>query len=179
MRKSWGLTQKILSGEKTIESRWYMNRYKPWGNISRGDTVYFKDSGEPVKIQATVDKVIQFEDLTPSKVKEILNQYANAKVGGLGVNKENISSYFELFKNKRYCLLVFLSDPREIESFEIDRSGFGAMAAWLIVQDIEKIKKKWYNSFMKRVEDLQGIHGTFEGFLRHRSLGSNLFNTGG
>jgi len=138
MRKSWGLTQKILSGEKTIESRWYMNRYKPWGNISRGDTVYFKNSGELVKIQTTVDKVIQLENLTPSKVKEILKQYVNA----LGVDKENISSYFELFKNKRYCLLVFLSDPKEIEPFEIDKFGFGTMTAWLVVQNIERIKKK-------------------------------------
>lgn len=140
MRKSWGLTQKILSGEKTIESRWYMNRHKPWGNINRGDTVYFKDSGEPVRIRATVDEVVQFENLIPSKVKEILNQYAGA--GGLGINRENINSYFDLFKNKKYCLLVFLKDPKEVEPFEIDKSGFGAMASWLIVQDIEKIKKK-------------------------------------
>lgn len=26
MKKSWGLTRKILSGEKTIESRWYRFR---------------------------------------------------------------------------------------------------------------------------------------------------------
>lgn len=87
MRKSWGLTQKVLSGEKTIESRWYMNRHRPWGNINQGDTVYFKVSGEPVKTKATVDKVIQFEDLTPSKVKEILDKYAQAN--GLGVDKND------------------------------------------------------------------------------------------
>lgn len=138
MRKSWGLTQKILSGEKTIESRWYMNRYKPWGNISRGDTVYFKDSGEPVKMKATVDKVVQFEGLTPSKVKVILDKYAQAD--GLGVDRGNVDAYFELFKNKRYCLLVFLKDPREIKPFEIDKSGFGTMAAWITVDSLNEIK---------------------------------------
>lgn len=138
MRKSWGLTQKILSGEKTIESRWYMNRYKPWGNIDCGDTIYFKDSGEPVRIQATVDKVIQIEDLTPKKVRKILNQYA--KADGLGVDKSDITTYFERFKNKKYCLLIFLKDPKEIEPFEIDKSGFGAMAAWLTVDNLDKIK---------------------------------------
>src|SRR3990167_6925536 len=95
MRKSWGLARKILSGEKTIESRWYMNRYQPWGNINRGDVVYFKDSGEPVRIQTTVDKVIQFENLTPQKVGEILNHYAKA----VGINRGNIASYLEKFKN--------------------------------------------------------------------------------
>lgn len=139
MRKSWGLTQKILSGEKTIESRWYMNRYRPWGDINRGDIVYFKDSGVPVRIRATVDKVIQIENLTPKKVREILNQYA--KADGLGVKSENIESYFELFKNKKYCLLVFLSHPKEIKPFEINKSGFGAMAAWITVASLDKIKR--------------------------------------
>jgi ASC-1-like (ASCH) protein len=138
MRKSWGLTQKILSGEKTIESRWYMNRYKPWGNINRGDIVYFKDSGEPVRIQAVVNKVLQFEDLTPQKVREILDQYA--KADGLGVNKESIASYFELFKNKKYCLLIFLSDPKNIEPFDIDKSGFGAMTAWITVDSLDEVR---------------------------------------
>ena len=95
MRKSWGLTQKILSGEKTIESRWYMNRYKPWSDIKQGDIVYFKDSGDPVKIRATVNRVIQFEGLTPQKVKEILNQYA--KADGLGVNKKDINFRYDFY----------------------------------------------------------------------------------
>lgn len=139
MRKSWGLTQKVLSGEKTIESRWYMNRYKPWGVINQGDTVYFKDSGEPVRLRTTVDKIVQFENLTPQKVATILKQYAH---DGLGIDKNDIKLYFEMFKNKRYCLLVFLKDPRIVEPFEIDKSGFGTMAAWITVDRIDLIKKK-------------------------------------
>jgi len=138
MRKSWGLTPKILSGEKTIESRWYMNRCKPWGAISKGDTVYFKDSGEPARLKTTVDKVIQIENLTPVKVRSILDQYA--KDDGLGVDKNNIDSYFEMFKNKKYCLLVFLSNPKEIEPFEIDKTGFGMMSAWITVENLKEVK---------------------------------------
>ena len=139
MCKSWGLTQKVLSGEKAIESRWYMNRYKPWGVINQGDTVYFKDSGEPVRLRATVDKIVQFENLTPQKVAAILKQYSH---DGLGIDKNDIKLYFEMFKNKRYCLLVFLKDPRIVEPFEIDKSGFGNMAAWITVDRIDLIKKK-------------------------------------
>ena len=54
MRKSWGLTKKILSGEKKIESRWYKSKYPPWGKIRSGEIVYFKDSGEPVSISICV-----------------------------------------------------------------------------------------------------------------------------
>jgi len=140
MRKSWGLTQKILTGEKTIETRWYMNRHKPWGVINQGDTVYFKDSGEPVRLKATVSKVVQFKNLTPQKVATILKYYAQAD--GLEVDKKDIKPYFEMFKNKRYCLLVFLKDPQAVEPFEIDKSGFGAMAAWITVDRINLIRKK-------------------------------------
>ena len=138
MRKSWGLTQKILSGEKTIESRWYLNRCKPWNDINPGDIIYFKDSGEPVKIQAEVEKVLQFQDLTPEKVKEILNQYA--KSDGLGTSKEEIDPFFEMFKNKKYCLLIFLINPKTIEPFEINKSGFGAMTAWITVENLNVVK---------------------------------------
>ncbi len=77
MRKSWELTQKILSGQKKIESRWYSVKYKPWGRIKENDIVYFKDSGEPVRIKAEVSKVMQFADLSPKKVKEILEKYGD------------------------------------------------------------------------------------------------------
>jgi len=36
MKRSWGLIPKILSGEKTIESRWYKKRIPPWNRISKG-----------------------------------------------------------------------------------------------------------------------------------------------
>ena len=29
MKKSWGLTDKILSGQKKIESRWYLSSFCP------------------------------------------------------------------------------------------------------------------------------------------------------
>lgn len=138
MKKSWNLTSKILSGQKKIESRWYKSKYPPWDRIKAGETVYFKDSGEPVIIKAEVEKVLQFSNLTPEKVKEIFEQYGADD--GIGV--DHISKFVELFKEKNYCLLIFLKNPQEIEPFEIDKTGFGLMSAWICVDEIEKIKKK-------------------------------------
>jgi ASC-1-like (ASCH) protein len=138
IKKSWGLTQKILSGQKKIESRWYKAKYAPWGKIKPGEIVYFKDSGEPVSIKAEVEKVIQFSDLTAEKVKEILCQYGQAD--GLGIDK--IPDFFEMFKDKRYCILVFLKNPQKTEQFNIDKSGFGMMSAWISVDNIGMIQKK-------------------------------------
>ena len=61
MKKSWRLLPKILSGEKTVESRWYSIKAAPWGRIHPGDPIYFKDSGEPVTVRAIVEKVDAFD----------------------------------------------------------------------------------------------------------------------
>ena len=137
MKKSWGLTRKILSGEKKIESRWYKSKHSPWGKIEKGDTVYFKDSGEPVSIKAEVEKVISFSNLSPRKIKQILDEYGQDD----GIEKDKMLEFFELFKNKKYCLLIFLKNPEKIKPFEINKTGFGNMAAWIAVDNIEKIKK--------------------------------------
>ncbi|MFH1346944.1 MAG: hypothetical protein ABIH10_01700 [Spirochaetota bacterium] len=130
--------EKILDGRKKIESRWYLLKYKPWDNIKKGETVYFKNSGELVKIKAKVDKVLQFAGLTPKKVKGILNKYGKDD----GIEKEKIAEFYKRFKNKKYCLLIFLKNPRAIRPFEINKTGFGTMSAWITVGSISKIRLK-------------------------------------
>jgi len=137
MRKSWGLTEKILTGQKKVESRWYSVKYRPWGSIKEGEIVYFKDSGEPVRIKAEVSKVMQFADLTPKRVREILGEYGKND----GIEPEKIPEFFERFRDKKYCILIFLKNPTEIKPFDIDKTGFGAMSAWITIDNIPKIKK--------------------------------------
>ena len=71
LKKSWGLLEKVLSGEKTIESRWYKTKHIPWNRIRAGDTLYFQNAGEPVYVKSKVKKVIQIAHLTPEKTKKI------------------------------------------------------------------------------------------------------------
>jgi ASC-1-like (ASCH) protein len=137
MQKSWGLLEKILSGEKRIESRWYETKRAPWGKIRAGETVYFKNSGEPVSIKATVSKVIQSKELTPARVKTLLRKYGQTD----GIEKSKENKFYKRFKDKRYCLLIFLKNPKKIKPFEIDKRGFGMMAAWISIPKINRIKK--------------------------------------
>ena len=137
MKKSWRLLPKILSGEKTIESRWYKNRVSPWGKIEKGEIVYFKDSGSPVTLRAEVSEVLQFSKLNPITVEKILFKYS----ARAGISKKDINKYYKLFKAKNYCLLVFLKNQKTVDPFEIDKSGFGLMSAWITVKDINLIKK--------------------------------------
>lgn len=143
MRKSWGLLPKILSGQKTIESRWYQTKHLPWDKINIGDTVYFKNSGLPadlsagqVEASAKVGRVLQFPDLNPVKVRQILNKYGRAD----GITPDKVNFYFDLFQNKHYCLLIFLKNPQPVTLFNINKKGFGAMSAWLTIPDINQIK---------------------------------------
>ena len=138
MKKSWGLTQKILIGQKKIESRWYKTKYAPWDKIKSRETIYFKNSGSSVSIKAEVKKVIQFADLTPKKVKQILDKYAQDN----GIEKEEIPKFFDMFKYKKYCILIFLSNPQEIKPFNINKTGFGMMSSWITVVNINQIKKQ-------------------------------------
>jgi len=135
MKKSWGLTPKILSGEKKIESRWYKFKRSPWDEIKSGDTVYFKDSGEPVTLKARVSRVLRFPDLTPKKVNEILKKYGRAD----GLAAKDLPGYYRLFRDKKYCLLIFLTNPVRVKPFNVDKKGFGTMASWLSVKNVKEI----------------------------------------
>lgn len=136
MRKTWGLTKKILDGRKKIESRWYSVKYRPWDNIKKGDTIYFKDSGSLVHFKVPVDQVLQFSDLTPQKVRNILKKYGDDD----GIEKHEIPEFFERFKDKKYCILIFLGKPVGIKPFNISKVGYGAMSAWITAKSIKKLR---------------------------------------
>ncbi|MEK6807393.1 MAG: ASCH domain-containing protein [Nanoarchaeota archaeon] len=137
LKKSLKLTEKILDGRKTIESRWYCAKYPPWNRINAGETIYFKDSGEPVTIKAEIEKVLQFE-LSLEKVKEILAKFGSE--GKICIRDSNET--FEQNKDKKYCILVFIKNPEAIAPFTINKKGFGLMSAWICTNDVEKIKIK-------------------------------------
>lgn len=138
MKKSWGLTEKILTGEKTVESRWYKAKYAPWDRIKAEDTIYFKDSGEPVTVKAKVVKVLQFANLTPEKTGQILAKYGKADLGTSHI----IPEIREYVSGKNYAIFVFFDNVEEIQPFEIDKRGYGMMSAWIAVDDINKLKIK-------------------------------------
>lgn len=129
------LLHKIISGEKTIESRWYKSKITPWDRITAGETVYFKDSGEPVSVRATVAEVWQFH-LAETNILELLQKYGT----DICFSKQDTSKLVEWCSQRNYCILVRLEKVQKIEPFEINKKGFGLMAAWITVENIEKIR---------------------------------------
>jgi len=135
MNKSWKLIDKILSGEKTIESRWYKMKRAPWNKIKSGDIVYFKDAGELVSAKAVVDKVLQFE-LDDKMLREILDKYSS-KICFKSSNDE----VFNWARDKKYCILIFLKSPERVEKFEIDKTGYGIGCAWISTDSVDRLRK--------------------------------------
>ena len=134
--KTRKLLAKIISGEKTIESRWYKSKVAPWGRIKKGETIYFKESGEPVNAKATISEVLQFY-LPQTNVHDLLQEYRD-EICFSEKNSEKLVAWCSL---RTYCILIRLAQVQEIEPFEIDKTRFGMMAAWITVEDITKIKK--------------------------------------
>jgi len=127
----------IIAGRKTIESRWYVNKIAPWDRISQGDTVYFKESGCHVTARAHISKVLQYTNLTPETVAEIITKYGKHIAPNLP--EEEFFVWAQNHSNKNYCILVFLEKVARVSPFDIDKKGFGSACAWLVVDDIRKI----------------------------------------
>ena len=135
LKRSWNLTEKIATGKKKIESRWYKQKRAPWNKIKPEETIYFKNSGEPVTMTASVEKVLQFSGLTPKKVRKIISDYK-----GL-IAIQNPRESYEMNKDKKYCMLIYLKNPKKIQPFNINKAGYGNMSAWISVNNIGGIKR--------------------------------------
>ncbi len=136
LSKERKLLAKIISGEKTIESRWYKFKRTPYQNISAGEIIYFKESGMPVTARAKVSRVLFFDSLNPEKVTRILEEYG--KQIGISV------SHAQDLAGKNFCTLIFLEDVEQIEPFDIDKKGYGLMSAWITVENINSLKRREY-----------------------------------
>lgn len=133
MTPSWRLIPKILSGEKSIESRWYQTRRTPWDKIFVGDRVFFKHSGRPVVAQASVSNVWQLEINSLSDAETIVKQFGSR----IALVNPDVSTWEKL---PRFCVLIQLINPITTAPFQIDKRGFGAGAAWITCKDIERIR---------------------------------------
>lgn len=123
----------ILDGKKTIESRFYVNRTAPWDKVFHNDMIYFKESGGEVVAKARAKDVQQYSNLNEEKFNEIVAKYGDEMM------LQDIT-YSDYYKKKNYVILITLENPQKIESFDIDKSGFGNAAGWLVVDDIESVK---------------------------------------
>lgn len=96
----------ILSGKKTIESRFSRRKNPPYGIISAGDLVYIKPSGKDIIGQFRVKKVIFYDGLEVGDVREIREKYGKE----LAVDE----AYWKGKETAKYGSLIFIG---EVDTF--------------------------------------------------------------
>jgi hypothetical protein len=133
MNKKLGLINRILSGHKTIETRWYKHKSCPWDKVKVGEKIYFKDSGLPARASAEVGGVLQFSNLTPAKIKNIIYKYGDQ----IDIQEKDDLSWAD---NKNYAILIWLKNAKALSPFQINKSGFGSMSAWITINNIDTIR---------------------------------------
>ena len=113
----------VLSGEKTIESRWSMHKAAPYGKVNIGDEILLKETGKNVTATAIV-KDVKYYELTPEMVEEIRIKYGKQ----IGTDK------FEDWKDtlqKKYCTLIWLEDVKHISPIKVQKSNG---AGWIVIK---------------------------------------------
>ena len=112
----------ILSGTKTIESRFSVNRCAPHGAVSEGDIILFKASGGPVTGIARASWVDSL-DLNRATWKKIRTQY----VSELRVSED----FLEAKRDASYATFIGVADVRAIDPLVVtkrDRRGWVVLA---------------------------------------------------
>ena len=113
----------IMSGEKTIESRWSMHKIAPYGKVNIGDEILLKETGKDVTATAQVKRV-EYYELTPAVVEEIRMNYGKQ----IGVDRfKNWQSFLE----KKYCTLIWIDNIKQISPLSVKRSNG---AGWILLK---------------------------------------------
>ncbi len=97
-----GVGEKILSGEKTMESRFSRRKNPPFGAVAPGDLVYIKPSGGDPIGQFRVQKVFFFDGLSQNDLNNLKKDYGKEITAG--------EDYWESKKDSRFGTLIFIGE---------------------------------------------------------------------
>lgn len=92
----------ILSGKKTIESRFSTKKSVPYQAISAGDLVYMKPSGKEIIGEFRVKKVLFMDGLEKEDLIELKNRY--------GKQIAMDEAWWEKKSNSKYATLIFIGN---------------------------------------------------------------------
>lgn len=92
----------ILTGEKSIETRFSKSKISPFGQVSAGDLVYIKPAGADIIGQFKVKKVISYNGLA---YDDLLNIQKNYQTHILSDEK-----YWKDKKDCKYGTLIFIGE---------------------------------------------------------------------
>lgn len=97
--------EEIISGRKTVETRFSKHKISPFGEVSAGDIVYMKVAGGEIAGQFLVKKVLFFEGLDKKDWEFIKSGYGKAL--SLGSEEED-NRFFKQKEDARFGTIIFI-----------------------------------------------------------------------
>lgn len=123
---------RVLSGEKTIESRFLRVRAAPFDRIAPGELLLLKQVGGPIVATATAAAVRQFAGLTPARVLELVDAFRD--------DLRLDADFAARAQSARYAVLIWLADVRRLALprpyAKRDRRG------WVVLSEIQNEELK-------------------------------------
>lgn len=119
-----GVGEKILNGQKTVESRFSKAKNAPFQQISTGDLVYIKPSGKDIIGQFRVNKVIFFDGLTEVDLNQIRKDHEEV----LAVDE----SYWKAKINSKYGTLIWIGQTQQFLTSPI-RFSKKDLRGWVVL----------------------------------------------
>lgn len=94
----------ILSGKKTMESRFSLGRIIPYEEVAKDDIILLKKSGGDIIGQAIADNVLYYDNLKPQSIAILHKEYS----------KELCASddFWQKKAKSKYATLIFLKKPQ-------------------------------------------------------------------
>jgi hypothetical protein len=122
---------KLLSGQKSIESRFSQHFTVPHGKVRSGDLLFFKVSSGPIEAVAQASEVLSFGPLEEGAAKKLMEQFQDE----LALEDDFVRTK----QNSRYATLVRLSSilPTNVRVNKTDRR------AWVVLER-EDIRQEEY-----------------------------------
>ena len=124
----------LLDHKKTMIMRGAAGRRMPLGRVNRGDVPYFINNNAEglVLAKSKVESVYNSDKLTEEGAAQLIDKHQ----GQLQLTKKQVQRW----AGKRYLVLIEISGVEKVEPFRIDKSNYGNIDDWLLVEQIERVR---------------------------------------
>ena len=125
----------LLSGRKSMIIRGATGRKLPYGRVNIGDKLYFINNNAEgcVRAKAVVTTVFNSEKLTQEESVDLVRKNQN--------KLQLTDKQFRKWAGKRYIVLIEIKNIQILKPFSIDKTDYGNMDDWLLVEKIDRAIK--------------------------------------
>jgi hypothetical protein len=127
--------EKLLNNKKSMIIRGATGRKLPYGRVNTGDVLYFINNNAEglIKAKGVVSFVSNSKKMNKEESINLLKKNQN--------KLQLTDKQFQRWGGKRYIVLIEVTEITEVEPFQFDKSNYRKMDDWLIIENIERLKK--------------------------------------